>query len=163
PRRIRRSEPGSVDDTNDESEEGDPFDQSGGNDHRGGDRTGGFGLTSHALNRSGADLADAVTGTDDGQGGAEGGGEVDEGGGSLGGRFFLGESDGGHRQEHEHCGTRNTDELLHLILLYESCSNKTCRISADQGTTPRTCMGLLPSGISGELQEDFRKVTRLKI
>ena len=49
----------------DQTEEGRPFDQRGRNDHGRLDVVGHFGLPRHALHGAGADLADAVTGTDD--------------------------------------------------------------------------------------------------
>src|SRR5580704_5875870 len=53
----------SAGDTNDEREEGRTLDQGGGDEHRRLDLSGDFGLPSHALDGRGADLSDAVAGT----------------------------------------------------------------------------------------------------
>ena len=65
-------------DTDDQAEEGGSFDQRGGDDHGGLDVSGHLGLAGHALDRTGADLADAVACPDDDHAGPEGTAQVDQ-------------------------------------------------------------------------------------
>src|SRR5512138_528034 len=62
----------------DDREERRALDEGGGDDHRGADVARGGRLAGGALHRGGGELADAEAGADDGEAGAEAGGEVTE-------------------------------------------------------------------------------------
>ena len=69
------------DDADDQAEQGHALDERGGDDHRGTEVAGGFGLTSSAFERRSGEAADAETGAEGNETSAETGTEVSKGSG----------------------------------------------------------------------------------